>query len=269
MDMVNWSETVFLQIRSDIERLAGKLQIEDARFIPISAKYGDNVVNRSRNMDWYKGMPLLPILENIDISTVNSSFARFPVQTVIRADVPDFPDYRAYAGRVAAGTFRQGDEVMILPSLLTSRVKSIFNAGNKLNQCNDGECVTIILEDQIDISRGDMLTTGSDVPGLSQDIDMVICWFNNRPLVTGGKYLIRLNNMETRCIVKSINYKININNLEHDSSDPVINMNDIAQISIKCARPVCFDSYRKNRKTGGLIFIDEGTNETAGAGMIE
>lgn len=268
MDLVSWSETVFLGIKADLENLAEKLYIEDASYIPMSAKYGDNVVHCSQYMNWYKSVPLLSLLENIHIKEKNRENPRFPVQTVIRADNNEFPDYRAYAGRVAGGVFKPGDTVKILPSMIESKIKSIHNAGRALKECSEGDCVSIELEDQIDIGRGDMLTAGTDNPQSARDIDVLTCWFNNRPLNAGGRYLIRLNNQDVRCIIRSVNYKINIDNLEKDFSDLTVSMNDIAHVSIKCSRAIFFDSYKKNNTTGSLIFVDEGTNETAGAGMI-
>jgi sulfate adenylyltransferase subunit 1 len=268
MDLVNWSENVFLGIKTDLERLAAKLEIEDTRFIPISAKYGDNVVHHSQSLGWYPGLPLLALLENLRISRKYKEYPRFPVQTVIRSDDKEYPDYRGYAGRVAGGTFRPGDTVRIFPSMIDSRIKSICKGKLNLTECSEGDSVSIELEDQIDIGRGDILTSGSAGPGSSRDIDAMTCWFNNRPLVAGEKYVIRLNNQEVRCIIKSVNYKININNLEQDLSSVTVNMNDIAHISLTCSKPVFFDSYKANNITGSIIFIDEGTDETAGAGMI-
>jgi sulfate adenylyltransferase subunit 1 len=164
--------------------------------------------------------------------------------------------------------FRPGEIVKILPSMIESRIKNIYNAGMKLKECSEGESVSIELEDQIDIGRGDMLTAGSVIPKSARNIEVLTCWFNNRPLVAGGKYILRLNNQEVRCITKSVRYKININNLEQDLSDATVNMNDIAHVCLTCSKPVFFDSYKVNNITGSLIFIDEGTNETAGAGMV-
>ncbi len=268
MDLVNWSETEFRSIKTDLESLAAKLAIEDASFIPMSAKYGDNVVHGSRYMSWYPGLPLLSLLENIVIKRKNNENPRFPVQTVIRTDNSKFPDHRAYAGKVAGGSFRSGDTVKILPSMIESRIKNIYDADTQIEECFEGDCVSLVLEDHIDISRGDMLASVSDMPKASREIEVLVCWFNNRPLNTGGKYLIRLNNQDVTCVIRSVNYKININNLEKDLSDPTVKMNDIANISITCSKTVFFDSYKVNNSTGSLIFVDETTNETAGAGMI-
>lgn len=269
MDMVNYSETVFLAIKTDIEKLVGKLHIEDSHYIPISAKYGDNVVDRSENMDWYKGKTFLRLIETIEIKKdKNSINPRFPVQTIIRPHTTEYHDFRGYAGRVAGGVFKQGDEVLVLPSMRKSKIKSIDVFGNSVSEVHAGESVSISLEDQIDISRGDMLVSPETIPSIGQDINLMICWFNERPLKPGGRYLIRINSNEAGCIIKSVNYRMNIDTLDHDHENTVVNMNDIAHITIKTSKPVFFDTYKTNNITGSMIFIDEGTNETMAAGMI-
>jgi sulfate adenylyltransferase subunit 1 len=269
MDMVNWSETVFTGIRSDLGNLVKKLNITDAQYIPISAKYGDNVVDRSVNMNWYEGKTFLKLIETIEIrKNKNPDNQRFPLQTIIRPHTEEFHDYRGYAGRIAGGVFRPGDEVAVLPSLRKTKIKSIDIFGKTFSEVTAGDSVSISLEDQIDISRGDMLVSTNDLPTISQDINLMICWFNEHPLKVGGRYLIRINSNEAGCVVKSVEYRMNIDTLEHDFENIAVKMNDIAQISIKTSKPVFFDTYRKNNITGSMIFVDEGTNETVGAGMI-
>jgi sulfate adenylyltransferase subunit 1 len=269
MDMIDYSETVFSNIKSDIEKLVEKLGIEDSHYIPISAKYGDNVVDFSGNMKWYQGKTFLDLIETIEIrKNKNPDNQRFPVQTIIRPHTEKFHDYRGYAGRIAGGVFRPGDEVTALPSLRKSRIKSIDIFGKTFSESISGDSVAISLEDEIDISRGDMLVSVNDMPSISQDINLMICWFNERPLKVGGKYLIRINSNEAGCVVKSVNYRMNIDTLEHDMENISISMNDIASISIKTSKPVFFDTYKKNNITGSMIFIDEGSNETMAAGMI-
>src|SRR5450759_1368503 len=234
MDMVNWSESVFSNTKDELVLLVDKLNIADTYFIPISAKYGDNVVDKSEKMSWYQGKTFLNLIETIEIrKNKNSEYKRFPVQTIIRPQTKEFHDYRGYAGRVAGGVFRPGDEVTVLPSLLKSKIKSIDVLGKTLSETISGESVTISLEDQIDISRGDMLVSSDSLPVISQDINLMICWFNERTLKVGGKYLIRINSNEAGCIVKSVNYRMNINTLENDFENISINMNDIAYITIK------------------------------------
>jgi len=269
MDMVNWSETVFTGIKEELSLLADKLKITDVHYIPISAKYGDNVVDRSEKMNWYNGKTFLNLLKTIEIKkNKNPDNKRFPVQTIIRPHTTEYHDYRGYAGRVAGGVFRQGDEITVLPSLRKSKIKNINVSGRSLIETISGESVTISLEDQIDIGRGDMLVSSDDLPVISQDINLMICWFNEHPMKVGGKYLIRLNSNEAGCIIKSVNYRMNINNLEKDYENTTIHMNDIADINIKTSKPIFFDSYKKNNITGSMIFIDEATNETVAAGMI-
>jgi sulfate adenylyltransferase subunit 1 len=269
MDMVNFEESTFKNIVNELSLLVKKLDIVDAQYIPISAKYGDNVVDRSDKMNWYSGKTFLGLIETIDISkNKNPEYKRFPVQTIIRPHSPEYHDYRGYAGRVAGGVFRPGDEITILPSQLKSKIKSINVLEKTLSEAISGDSVAISLEDQIDIGRGDMLVSANDLPVISQDINLMICWFNERPLKVGGKYIIRINSNESGCIIKSVNYRMNINNLEHYFENTAINMNDIADINIRTSKPIFFDSYKKNNITGSMIFIDEGTNETIAAGMI-
>jgi sulfate adenylyltransferase subunit 1 len=269
MDMINYSETVFRNIKTEIEKIAEKLKIENTYYIPISAKYGDNVVDRSENISWYKGKTFLRLIETIEIrKNKNPENKRFPVQTIIRPHTSEYHDYRGYAGRVAGGVFRPGDEVMVLPSLRRSKIRSIDVLGTTLSESTTGDSVTISLEDQIDIGRGDMLVSPDDLPAISQNINLMICWFNERPLRLGVRYLIRNNSNETSCVVKSVNYRMNIDLLERDTVNTEVKMNDIAQIFIRTSKPLFFDNYKKNNVTGSVIFIDEGTNATVAAGMI-
>jgi len=269
MDMVNWSEQVFTGIKEELGLLVDKLNITDAQYIPISAKYGDNVVDQSENIKWYNGKTFLNLIETIEIRKIKSpDNQRFPVQTIIRPHTSEYHDYRGYAGRVAGGVFRPGDEVTVLPSLRRSKIRSIDVLGKTLSETIAGDSVAISLEEQIDISRGDMLVASDDIPVISQDINLMICWFNEHPLKVCGRYLIRINSNEAGCFVKSVNYRMNIDTLEHDLENISVNMNDIAHISIKTSKPVFFDTYRKNNITGSMIFIDPGTNETVAAGMI-
>jgi len=269
MDMINWSEADFNRIVADLGNLVEKLGIPDARYIPLSAKYGDNVVDRSEKMSWYTGKTFLSLIETIEIEkNKDPENKRFPVQTIIRPHTSEFHDYRGYAGRVAGGVFRPGDEVMVLPSMRRSKIKSIDMFGKTLSESISGDSVAISLEDQIDISRGDMIATPDDLPEISQDINLMVCWFNEQPLKNGGRYLVRNNSNEAGCIIKNVNYRLNINTLEKDTDNINVQMNDIADINIKTSKPLFFDSYKKNNITGSMILIDEGTNETVAAGMI-
>jgi len=269
MDLVDFSESVFSDIRRELERVAEKLEIEDPHYIPISAKRGDNVVEPSGNMKWYTGKTFLRFIETVEVrKNKNSVNPRFPIQTIIRPQSTEFHDYRGYAGRVAGGTFRQGDEIIVLPSLLRSVIKSIDVFERSTNEALTGDSVTITLEDQIDISRGNLLAKPDDMPETNQDINLMVCWFNEKPLQQNGRYIVRNYSNETGCIVKAVNYRMNINTLEKDTSDITVRMNDIAHIRIRTSMPLFFDAYKKNNITGSLILLDETTNETVAAGMI-
>jgi sulfate adenylyltransferase subunit 1 len=269
MDLVGYKKEVFEKIRSDYEQFSSKLQIVDVQFIPISALNGDNVVNKSANMPWYGGSTLLYLLENIHVSgDENLIDCRFPVQYIIRPMNDEFHDYRGYAGKVGGGIFKKGDSVMALPSGFVSKIKSINTADGELEEAEPGMSITMLLEDDIDISRGDMLVRENNQPSNGQDIDMMICWLNEKKLVVGGKYAIKHTTQDARCVVRDVHYKININTLHRIEDDKNIGLNDIGRISIRTTRPLFFDSYRKNRHTGSMILIDEATNETVGAGMI-
>jgi sulfate adenylyltransferase subunit 1 len=269
MDLVDYREEVFEEIRLDFENVASKLDIKDIRFVPISALKGDNVVVRSKNMNWYDGPTLMYLLENLHISSDrNFTDPRFPVQYVIRPQSDEFHDYRGYAGRVAGGIFKNGDNITVLPSGLTSRIKCIDTMKGSLELVFPPQSVTFTLEDDIDISRGDMIVKENNLPQVGQDITMMICWLNEKSLKSGVKYHLKHTTKDVKCVVKEIHYKMNINNLEKNFEDKNIGLNEIAQITIRTTQPLCYDSYRKNRTTGSLILIEEGSNETVCAGMI-
>ncbi|GDX51490.1 sulfate adenylyltransferase subunit 1 [Bacteroidota bacterium] len=269
MDLVNWSEDVFEQIKSNYTSFAAKLDVRDIHFIPISALKGDNVVDPSQNMLWYNGSTLLYLLENIHIaSDVNHIDARFPVQYVIRPYSDKYHDYRGYAGRVAGGIFRPGDEVEILPSGFSSKIKSIDTFEGPLAEAFAPMSVCITLEDDIDISRGDMIVRKNNKPEISQDVDLMICWMNEKPLQLNGKYAFKHTTREARCVIKDVKYKMDISTMSRLADDKNLSKNDIGRITIRTTVPIMFDSYRKNRITGSIILIDEATNETVGAGMI-
>jgi len=269
MDMVDYSESVFMDIKSDLATLSEKLEIEDPQYIPISAKFGDNVVERSEKMGWYTGKTFLNFIETVEIrKNKNSSNPRFPVQTIIRPLSDEYHDYRGYAGRVAGGTFSIGDEVVILPSNIRSKIKTIDEFEKHRSTATTGDSVTITLEDHIDISRGDLMVKPGDMPQTGQDITLMACWFNERPLQKNGRYTLRNYSNDAGCIIKSVDFKVNIDTLEKETSTLDIKMNDIAEIRIRTSKPLFYDSYKKNNITGSLILIDEATNETVAAGMI-
>ena len=269
MDLVDYSQEAYKKIKADFEDFASKLEIKDVRFIPISALKGDNVVDRSANMDWYDGSTLMHLLENIHIgSDHNHVDCRFPVQYVVRPQSAEFPDYRGYAGRIEGGVFKPGDEVIVLPSGFTSKIKSIDTFDGEVEEAFSPMSVCMTLTDDIDISRGDMLVRKNNKPTVEQNIDLMICWMNEKKMMIGGKYTIRHTSQTARCVIKSVNYKMDINTLHRLEDDKEISMNDIGRITIRTTKPLFFDSYRRNRNTGSIILVDEATNETVAAGMI-
>lgn len=270
MDLVDYDEQVFNQIVEDYTKFAGKLDVNDIRFIPISALKGDNVVNKSERTPWYQGSTLLHTLETIHVgSDENHIDARFPVQTIIRPHSDKYHDYRGYAGTVSGGIFRPGDKVTALPSGLNSTIKSIDTFHGPLKEAFAPMSVSITLEDDIDISRGDMLVRENNQPRVEQDIDCMMCWFNNKGPQPRAKYVLRHTSNEVRAVIKEIYYKVNINTLQRiEEEDLQIAMNDIFKVHLRTTRPLQFDSYRRNRNTGNLILVDEVTNETVAAGMI-
>ncbi len=269
MDLVAYSEEVFETIVDDFNKIAVKLDVQDVRFIPISALKGDNVVERSKKMKWYQGPTLLYLLETIHIaSDLNLVDGRFPVQYVIRPQSDEFHDYRGYVGRIISGIFKKGDSVKIFPSGLTSTIQSIHTMKGELETAFAPMSVSMLLSDDIDISRGDMITLNNREPETSQDIEVMVCWLNEKPMQLNTKYTLRHTTAEAKCIIKEIVYKVNINNLERNYEDKSIILNEIGRIRMRTTKPLMYDSYRNNRQTGSLILIDEGTNTTVGAGMI-
>ncbi len=269
MDLVDYDQQVYDQIVADFKRFAAKLEIKDIRFVPISALLGDNVVDRSAHMPWYEGPTLLYTLETIHIaSDYNHVDCRFPVQYVIRPHSPDHHDYRGYAGRIASGVYKPGDEVLVLPSGFTSHIRSIDTFEGPVEEAFAPMSVTITLEDDIDVSRGDMIVRTNNQPEVGQDIEVMICWLHRQGLRPRGKYLLRHTTREVRCLVKEVRYKVNINTLHRIEDDHHIGMNDMARVRLRTTLPLFYDSYGRNRTTGSLILVDEDTFETVAAGMI-
>jgi sulfate adenylyltransferase subunit 1 len=269
MDLVDWDEKVFNKTVADYKAFASKLDIKDVHFLPISALKGDNVVNRSENMSWYQGPTLMYLLETIHIgSDLNHIDARFPVQYVVRPMKNEYHDFRGYAGRIASGVFRVGDKVKALPSGFSSKIKSIVTMDGDLQEAFAPQSVTITLEDEIDISRGDMIVRENNVPQIEQEFDVMLCWMNEQKMIPRGKYILRHTSKECKCIIKETKYKLNINTLQRIEDNVEIGLNDIGRVSIRTTVPLFFDAYRKNRITGSIILVDETTNETVAAGMI-
>ncbi len=269
MDLVGYEESIFEDIKKQFDEFSSRLEIADIHYIPISALKGDNVVDKSSNMEWYAGGTLLYTLENVHISSdMNHIDSRFPVQWVIRPHSDQFHDYRGFSGRVESGVFKPGDEVMALPSGFTSTIKSIHNYTEQLEEAFAPMSVSITLNDEIDISKGDMLVKPNNVPQQGQDIELMVCWMSPKKLQPNGKYTIKHTTKNARCIIKEVYYKVDINTLHRIEDNLEIGMNDIGRIRIRTTEPLFYDTYKKNRATGSLIIVDEFTNETAGAGMI-
>ena len=269
MDLVDYSQERYDEIVEEFKNFSAKLEIPDIRFIPISALHGDNVVNRSENMDWFNGSTLLNTLETIHIgSDQNHIDVRFPVQTVIRPHSDEYHDFRGYAGRVAGGILKPGDELVSLPSGFTSSIDKIYDGDQEIKEAFAPMSITLTLKDEIDVSRGDMICRVNNKPDLMQDVDVMLCWFNAKAMIPGGKYAIFHTTSQARAMVKEVVYKVDINTLHRNEEDRTIGMNDIARVRLRTTKPLMADSYRKNRNTGSIILVDEGTNETVAAGMI-
>ncbi len=269
MDLVEYREDIYEQIRTEFISFSSKLDIPNIIYIPISALIGDNVVDPSDNMPWYKGTTLLYALENVSSGSYHNHVdCRFPVQFVIRPKNDEFHDYRGYAGRIDGGVFKPGDEVMLLPSGFKSRIASIHMMDRKLDEAYSPMSVSITLTDDFDLSRGDMIVKPDNLPRTGQDIEVMICWLNEKPLVPNGKYVLRQTTNEVRCFIREVKYKINIHTLHRQEGDNNLRMNDIGRISIRTTKPLFYDSYKRNRFTGSLILIDESTQNTVGAGVI-
>ena len=269
MDLVDYQEPVFQKIKKDFESFSSKLDITDIRFIPISALNGDNVVNRSEKMSWYEGSTLLYTLENLHIgSDYNHIDCRFPVQTVIRPKMAPYHDFRGYAGRIAGGVFKPGDEITVLPSGFTSTIKSIETFNGPLSEAFAPMSVVIQLTDDVDVSRGDMLVRSNNQPDLNQDIEIMMCWLDNKAPHPKSKYIIKHTTSEAKAIIKNIRYKLDVNTLHRNVENLNIGMNDVARVQLRTTKPLLTDTYRKNRTTGSIILIDESTHETVAAGMI-
>ncbi|HQV98896.1 MAG: 50S ribosome-binding GTPase [Bacteroidia bacterium] len=269
MDLVGYDQSVYEKIVDEFRMFSSRLDVQDIQFIPISAKLGDNVVNRSVQMPWYEGSTLMFHLEHVHISgDLNHVDCRLPVQYVIRPQDDAYHDYRAYAGRIAGGVFRKGDKVMVLPSGFTSTIKTINAPEGEIKEAFAPMSISLLLDDEIDISRGDMIVRENNSPQNSQDIDIMLCWLNEKKLQEGGRYIVKHTSREVRCIVKEILYKIDISHLRRIENETSFGVNDIGRVVLRTTQPLFFDSYRRNRNTGSLILIDEGTNETVGAGMI-
>lgn len=270
MDLVDYKEEVFNEIHEEFEAFAAKLDIVDFHFIPISALKGDNVVDRSKQMTWYEGPTLMYYLENVHIASDHNFIdCRFPVQHIIRPYNNNYHDYRGYAGRVAGGILKVGDDVIALPSGFTSKIVKIDTFDGPIEEAFPPMSVTILLQDDIDISRGDMIVRVNNQPRITQDLEVMLCWFDHsKPLQPRGKYAIRHTTQEARCIISEVRYKLDINTLHRNLDDTGLHMNDMGRVLLRTTKPLFIDAYKNNRITGSIILVDEGSNSTVAAGMI-
>jgi bifunctional enzyme CysN/CysC len=268
MDLVGWSQEVFEAVRDDVERFAAKLEVHDLTLVPLSALHGDNVVERSAHMPWYEGPTLLHHLENVHVaSDRNLIDARFPVQYVIRPQSASHPDYRGYAGTVASGVFKPGDEVLVLPSGLTTRIAAIDTADGPVAEAFPPMAVTLRLEDDLDVSRGDLVCRPHNAPAVTQDLEAMVCWMSDRPLEPGRKLALKHTTRWARALVKDVRYGVDVDTL-HRRETQGLGLNEVGRVVLRTTVPVLADPYRRNRATGGFVLVDEATNVTVGAGMV-
>ncbi len=268
MDLVGWSQEVFESVRDDVERFAAKLEVHDLTLVPLSALHGDNVVERSAHMPWYEGPTLLHHLENVHVaSDRNLIDARFPVQYVIRPQSASHPDYRGYAGTVASGVFKPGDEVLVLPSGLTTRIAAIDTADGPVAEAFPPMAVTLRLEDDLDVSRGDLVCRPHNAPAVTQDLEAMVCWMSDRPLEPGRKLALKHTTRWARALVKDVRYGVDVDTL-HRRETQGLGLNEVGRVVLRTTVPVLADPYRRNRATGGFVLVDEATNVTVGAGMV-
>src|SRR5882672_10125552 len=270
MDLVEYSQDVFNNIVIDYTAAARTLQLKNIQYIPISAMNGDNIVDRSVNMPWYDGVSLLHFLETVKIQNdINLHDARLSVQYVIRPQTEQLHDYRGYAGKIMSGSYRRGDPVTILPSGLESKIKSIETGGREVEEAHALQSVVLQLEDDLDISRGDVIVKSDNKPHLSQELDVFLCWMDSKPLIAGNRYLFQINSLVVKSVVKEIEYKLDVNTLQKQFAPGQIELNDVIRAKIKTAIAVPFDSYKNLRTNGSGILIDETSNLTVGACMIQ
>jgi sulfate adenylyltransferase subunit 1 len=270
MDLVEYSQDRYNNIVIDYAKVAESLGIKDIKYIPISALNGDNIVDKSDKYPWYEGPSLLDILENVTLADdINHTDPRFPVQYVIRPQTEELHDYRGYAGKVISGVYKKGDKIIVQPAGIESTISKIEIAGKEVEEAFAPQSAILHLKDNIDISRGDIIVQKSNQPKVENEVEVLLCWMGNKPLAPGSKYLLQINSRVVRAVVKDIEYKLNVNSLEKEPAPEQAVLNDIIKATIKTASPIAFDSYKKLRVNGGAILIDETSNVTVGACMIQ
>lgn len=270
MDLVNYSEDTYNNIVIDYAEVAKKLGLQQVTYIPISALDGDNIVDPSTHMPWFEGTPLLQFLETVPLdNTINHTDARFPVQYVIRPQTDDLHDYRGYAGKIISGVYRTGDAVTILPSCITTTIAKLEVGDKEVMEAFAPQSIVMHLTDDVDVSRGDTIVLSNNIPELSQEFDVLLCWMDNKPLKPGNKYLLQHNSKTVKSVVKSIDYKLDVNSLLQEEAPEKVMLNEIVKATIKTATPIAYDSYKSLRANGGFILIDETSLVTVGACMAE
>ena len=270
MDLVNNSEDVYNNIVIDYVNVAKSLGLKDVKYIPISAINGDNIVENSASFPWYDGLSLLEILETVEVADdINHTDARFPVQYVIRPQTDNLHDYRGYAGKLVSGIYSKGDQVTILPSGVITTISQIEIEGKEVNTAFAPQSVVLHLKDDVDVSRGDLIVHSNNQPLVQNELEVLLCWMGQKPLEAGSKYLLQINSRVVKAVVKEILYKLDVNSLQQEDAPEKAMLNDIVKVIIKTAAPIPFDSYKKLRVNGGAILIDETSNVTVGACMIQ
>lgn len=269
LDLVNYSEEIFNNIKEEYSKIAEQLSLDNVVYIPISALDGDNIVDRSEKLDWYQGKTLLDHLESVELAdTINLEKARFPVQYVIRPQSENYRDYRGYAGKITSGIYKVGEEVTILPSGKESKISAIEIGQKMVQEAFAPQSVILHLEDNVDISRGDLIVKSNDLPKLEQELDVLVCWMGDKPLRSGSKYIIQNNTNQVKVVIKEIDYRLDVNTLEKHEVEQV-SLNEIVKLKLKTAKPFPYDSYKDLASNGGIIFIDETSFVTVGAGLIQ
>jgi sulfate adenylyltransferase subunit 1 len=270
MDLVDYSQDVYNNIAIDYAEIARTLGLRDVTYLPISALKGDNIVDRSEKLSWYEGGTLLDILERTELAKdINLSDARLPVQYVIRPQTEALHDYRGYAGKIVSGIYRKGDEITVLPAGLSSRIRSVEIGGKEVEEAFAPQSVVLQLEDDIDISRGDLIVKKGLQPRVEQEMEVLLCWMDSKPLIPGNKYLLQIGSRTVRSVVRDIEYRLDVNSLEKKFAPEQVGLNDIVKATIRTATPIPFDSYKELQVNGGAILVDETSNVTVGACMIQ
>jgi len=270
MDLVEYSQDVFNNIAIEYSEVAKQLGLDDVTYIPISALNGDNIVDRSTNIDWYDGKPLLEFLEDVVIDhDINLDDARFQVQFVIRPQTEELHDYRGYAGRVISGVYKKGDKVKILPQDIETTISKLEIGGKETEEAFAPQSVVIQLTDDIDISRGDSIVKADDLPQITNELDALLCWMDEKPLLTGNKYLLQHNSRLVRAVIKNVDYKLDVNTLQQQPVEGNVRLNEVVKVTIKTASPLVYDSYEKLSENGSAVLIDETSNSTVAAVLIK